>query len=104
MPKFGAHMSIAGGCFRCMEWGQQAGCDVVQLFSKNERQWLGKPLTDDDIAKFTDARTRTNVHPGDDPRFLPHQSLLPKRRTVGKIHHCLPGRTCCGPGRSAFPT
>ncbi|HEY8292530.1 MAG TPA: TIM barrel protein, partial [Thermomicrobiales bacterium] len=63
MPKFGAHMSIAGGCFRCMEWGQQAGCDVVQLFSKNERQWLGKPLTDDDIAKFTDARTRTNVQP-----------------------------------------
>jgi deoxyribonuclease-4 len=63
MPKFGAHMSIAGGCFRCMEWGQQAGCEVVQLFSKNERQWLGKPLMDDDIARFTDARTRTNVHP-----------------------------------------
>jgi len=63
MPKFGAHMSIAGGCFRAMEWGQQAGCEVVQLFSKNERQWLGKPLLDDDIAKFADARTRTNVHP-----------------------------------------
>ncbi len=63
MPKFGAHMSIAGGCFRSMEWGQQAGCDVVQLFSKNERQWLGKALTEDDIAKFTDARTRTSVHP-----------------------------------------
>ena len=63
MPKFGAHMSIAGGCFRSMEWGQQASCDVVQLFSKNERQWLGKPLMDEDIAKFTDARTRTNVDP-----------------------------------------
>ncbi len=63
MPKFGAHMSIAGGAYRCMDWGQQSGCEVVQLFSKNERQWLGKPLTDDDIAKFTDARTRTNVHP-----------------------------------------
>lgn len=63
MPQFGAHMSIAGGCFRCMEWGQQAGCEVVQLFSKNERQWLGKQLTEDDIAKFTDARTRTNVQP-----------------------------------------
>ncbi len=63
MPKFGAHMSIASGCFRSMEWGQQAGCDVVQLFSKNERQWLGKPLTEDDVAKFTDARTRTNVQP-----------------------------------------
>ncbi len=63
MPKFGAHMSIAGGCFRCMEIGQQAGCEVVQLFSKNERQWLGKPLTEEDIAKFAEARTRTNVTP-----------------------------------------
>lgn len=63
MPKFGAHMSISGGCFRCMECGQEAGCEVVQLFSKNERQWLGKPLQDEDIAKFTEARTRTNVDP-----------------------------------------
>ncbi len=63
MPKFGAHMSISGGCFRAMEWGQQVGCEVVQLFSKNERQWLGKPLLDEDIAKFADARTRTNVYP-----------------------------------------
>ncbi len=63
MPKFGAHMSISGGCFRCMEFGQFAGCDVVQLFSKNERQWLGKTLTDEDIARFTEARTRTGVDP-----------------------------------------
>ncbi len=63
MPKFVAHMSISGGCFRCMEFGQFAGCDVVQLFSKNERQWLGKTLTDEDIARFTEARTRTGVDP-----------------------------------------
>ncbi len=63
MPKFGSHMSISGGCYRCMEWGQQAGCEVVQLFSKNERQWAGKAFTDDDIAKFTEARGRTNVDP-----------------------------------------
>ncbi len=63
MPAFGAHMSISGGYFRSMEWGQTAGCDVVQLFSKNERQWTGKPLTDEDIAKFADARTRTGVVP-----------------------------------------
>lgn len=56
-------MSIAGGCFRCMEHGQTAGCDVVQLFSKNERQWLGKSLQDEDLAKFTDARTRTSIDP-----------------------------------------
>ena len=63
MPKLGAHMSIAGGCYRCMDWGQQAGCDVVQLFSKNERQWLGKPLSEADTASFLEARSRTGIDP-----------------------------------------
>jgi len=56
-------MSISGGLFRCMEHGHTAGCDVVQLFSKSERQWLAKPITDDDIGKFTEARARTGVVP-----------------------------------------
>ena len=56
-------MSISGGLFRCMEHGQTAGCEVVQLFSKSERQWLAKPITDDDIGKFTEARARTGVVP-----------------------------------------
>jgi len=46
-----------------MEHGQTAGCDVVQLFSKSERQWVGKQITDDDVARFTEARERTGVVP-----------------------------------------
>jgi len=56
-------MSISGGLFRCMEHGQTAGCEVVQLFSKSERQWLAKPITDEDVDKFTEARARTGVVP-----------------------------------------
>lgn len=63
MPRFGAHTSVAGGLYRCMEGGQEAGCAVVQLFSKSERQWAGKPITPEDVARFTEARARTGVEP-----------------------------------------
>ena len=31
----GAHMSIAGGLYRALERGREAGCSVVQIFLKN---------------------------------------------------------------------
>lgn len=45
-------MSIAGGYFKAVEAAQEAGCDCVQLFTKNNNQWRAKPITDDDVAKF----------------------------------------------------
>lgn len=53
-PPLGAHMSIAGGCYKAVEAAAEAGCDCVQLFSKNNNQWRGKPLTDDDCQTFRD--------------------------------------------------
>ena len=52
MPLFGAHMSIAGGCHNALLAAQAHGCETVQLFTKNNNQWAGKPLTDADIATF----------------------------------------------------
>ncbi len=63
MPRFGAHTSVAGGLYRCMESGQEAGCEVVQLFSKSERQWVGKPILPEDTAQFAAVRERTGVEP-----------------------------------------
>jgi deoxyribonuclease-4 len=48
----GAHMSIAGGLYRAIERGQEAGCAVVQIFLKNQLQWAAKPYTPEDIAAF----------------------------------------------------
>ncbi len=44
---FGAHMSIAGGLHRAIERGLDAGCDCLQIFVKNQRQWSAKPLEED---------------------------------------------------------
>lgn len=51
-PPLGAHMSIAGGCYRAVEAAAEAGCDCVQLFSKNNNQWRGKALSEDDCDRF----------------------------------------------------
>ena len=45
MPLLGAHMSIAGGYHNALIAAQAHGCDTVQLFSKNNNQWAGKPIT-----------------------------------------------------------
>lgn len=44
---FGAHMSIAGGLHRAIERGQAAGCNCLQIFVRNQRQWSAKPLDED---------------------------------------------------------
>lgn len=50
--KFGAHMSTAGGAWRALQRGAGIGCEVVQLFVKNNMQWFGKPYGPDDIALY----------------------------------------------------
>jgi deoxyribonuclease-4 len=52
MPLFGAHMSIAGGCHEALRIAAEHHCDTVQLFTKNSNQWIGKPLTEDDVTIF----------------------------------------------------
>jgi deoxyribonuclease-4 len=52
MPLFGAHMSIAGGCHNALIAAHEHDFDTVQLFTKNNNQWKGKDLSDDDIRLF----------------------------------------------------
>jgi deoxyribonuclease-4 len=45
-------MSIAGGYHLAAEKGGALGCTAIQVFTKNERQWRAKPITDDEAALF----------------------------------------------------
>ena len=38
--QFGAHESIAGGVFNAIRRGQQATCDVIQMFNKSNSQFF----------------------------------------------------------------
>lgn len=71
MPILGAHMSTAGGFYKSVQLAQKAGCDCVQLFTKNNKQWKAKPITDEDIELFQKALKENEIrHP------LSHASYL----------------------------
>jgi deoxyribonuclease-4 len=61
--RVGAHMSIAGGLHTAVERALKAGCTALQLFVKNNNQWNGKPLTDDDVATYKAAVSNANLGP-----------------------------------------
>lgn len=54
--KFGAHMSTSGGVWRALERGASIGCEIVQIFVKNNMQWFGKPHAPEDVTKFGELR------------------------------------------------
>lgn len=71
MPLLGAHQSIAGGYYRSVEWATASTCDCVQLFTKNNNQWAGKPITPEEATKFREAHAAAKLqHP------LAHNSYL----------------------------
>jgi deoxyribonuclease-4 len=59
--KFGAHMSTGGGVWKALERGAGIGCEIVQLFVKNNMQWAGRPFTRADLARFTAARSASGL-------------------------------------------
>jgi deoxyribonuclease-4 len=68
---FGAHISAAGGLHQAFARGETAGCETLQIFTKSERQWQAKPLTEDSIAQFKVEATRSGIAP-----LLAHGSYL----------------------------
>ena len=54
-------MSIAGGVDKALLQGKEVGCDAIQLFTKSSRQWVSKPLSNEEIARFHEARKTTGI-------------------------------------------
>lgn len=71
MPKFGSHMSIAGGYYKAVEAAAEASCDCVQLFTKNSNQWAAKPIMADEARAFAAALAKHGIS---DP--ISHASYL----------------------------
>lgn len=64
-------MSIAGGYHKAVEAAHRAGCDCVQLFTKNNNQWQGKPIAAEEALRFRTALADLGIaHP------LAHDSYL----------------------------
>lgn len=57
----GAHTSAAGGPHNALIEGKSIGATTIQLFTANQKQWKGKPLTEEKIALFKETLEETHL-------------------------------------------
>ncbi|MFO8234215.1 MAG: deoxyribonuclease IV [Bacteroidales bacterium] len=73
MKYIGAHVSAAGGVENAPVNANKIGASGFALFTKNQRRWTAKPLTEDNIQKFKENCRKYDFHKG---QILPHDSYL----------------------------
>ena len=73
MKFIGAHVSISGGVFNAPLNAEEIGAKAFALFTKNQRQWSAKPLTEEAITKFKENLKKVGISP---EHILPHDSYL----------------------------
>jgi deoxyribonuclease-4 len=62
-PKIGFHAPIKGGLHESLIVASDTGCDAVQIFSRNPRGWMAKPLTKEAVDLFRLTRKQTKLSP-----------------------------------------
>src|SRR3977135_1226343 len=62
-PKIGFHAPIKGGLHEALIIARDTGCDTVQIFSRNPRGWMAKPLSSEDVSLFRKTRRTTKISP-----------------------------------------
>ena len=92
----GAHTSAAGGSFNALYEGKEIGATTIQFFTSNQKQWQGRKITEEEVAKWEKALQETGIekimsHAG----YLinlgsPDKALLEKSRKAfqEEIHRC----------------
>jgi deoxyribonuclease-4 len=60
-PRFGSHMSMAGGYDRAVNAAKEVGFVTVQLFVKSNNQWRAAALTEKHISDFKAALRSTGI-------------------------------------------
>ncbi len=89
MKKIGAHVSAAGGVENTPINAKQIGAAAFALFTKNQRQWKAKPLSEKSIEKFNENCENLGFNKSD---ILPHDSYLinlghPVKENLEKSRH-----------------
>ncbi len=69
----GAHVSASGGVYNAPLNAMAIGAKAFALFTKNQRQWVAKPLDEETILKFKENLEKSGILP---KHVLPHDSYL----------------------------
>ena len=73
MKRIGAHVSASGGVENAPLNAAKIGAKSFALFTKNQRQWVAKPLTEKSITAFKANLNKVGIAP---EHVLPHDSYL----------------------------
>ena len=73
MKYIGAHVSASGGVWNAPLNAHSIGATAFALFTKNQKQWVAKPLTDEEIGLFKDNCAKYGFTAA---QILPHDSYL----------------------------
>ncbi|HYR76953.1 MAG TPA: deoxyribonuclease IV [Pyrinomonadaceae bacterium] len=63
LPRIGFHAPIKDGLHESLIIAKETGCDAVQIFSRNPRGWMAKPLTSEAVSLFRKTRNQTKLSP-----------------------------------------
>ncbi|RMG52501.1 MAG: deoxyribonuclease IV [Acidobacteria bacterium] len=61
--RIGVHTSIAGALVNAIHRAERLNCQTVQIFSRNPRGWIARPLSPADVKAFCRARDRAGIWP-----------------------------------------
>jgi len=73
MKYIGAHVSISGGVENAPQNAEHIRAKAFAMFTRNQRQWSSKPLSDKNIIQFKENCKSNGYDPG---HILPHDSYL----------------------------
>ncbi len=73
MKRVGPHVSTSGGVGKAPLNAAEIGARAFGLFTKNQKQWQAKPLSDKEIQQFKENCLKGNYSPA---HILPHDSYL----------------------------
>ncbi|NTU70316.1 MAG: deoxyribonuclease IV [Coriobacteriia bacterium] len=59
----GAHVSVAGGYPKALDYALEVGCECAQIFAKSPRQWRGPSLDPEVAARFIESRMARGFGP-----------------------------------------
>lgn len=80
----GAHTSISGGVHQALLRGEQIGATTIQIFTANQKQWVGRPIPEEEIAKWHETLASLSIQ-----KVMSHDSYLinlgsPKEENLAK--------------------
>jgi len=62
MPHIGCHVSVENGLEKAPARGHELGCEAIQIFTSNQMQWKGIPVSSETSEKFAAEQEQQQIH------------------------------------------